>query len=101
MSVQRDDLTVLTMDLFFVAVLHGFTVRTVMVDMLQDITGLNKQIASLQEFSKRNGVGARKEQGRGHSQLVVVGLQSKLASVSKDFQSVLQLRTEVPIPLFL
>ncbi|VDM41893.1 unnamed protein product [Toxocara canis] len=60
----------------------------------QDITGLNKQIASLQEYSKRNGMGARKEQGRGHSQLVVVGLQSKLASVSKDFQSVLEMRTE-------
>uniref|UniRef100_A0A914ZPI4 t-SNARE coiled-coil homology domain-containing protein n=3 Tax=Parascaris univalens TaxID=6257 RepID=A0A914ZPI4_PARUN len=60
----------------------------------QDITGLNKQIAALQVFSKGNGVGASKEQGRGHSQLVVVGLQSKLASVSKDFQNVLQLRTE-------
>lgn len=61
----------------------------------QDITGLNKQIASLQEYSKRNGIVDRKrDQGRGHSQLVVVGLQSKLASVSKHFQNVLELRTE-------
>lgn len=60
----------------------------------QDITGLNKQIAILQEHSKNGPLGGRKDQGRGHTQLVVVGLQSKLASVSKDFQSVLELRTE-------
>lgn len=60
----------------------------------QDITGLNKQIALLQEHSKNRGAGSKADQGRGHSQLVVVGLQSRLASVSKDFQSVLELRTE-------
>uniref|UniRef100_A0A915PZB2 t-SNARE coiled-coil homology domain-containing protein n=1 Tax=Setaria digitata TaxID=48799 RepID=A0A915PZB2_9BILA len=59
-----------------------------------DITGLNKQIAILQEFSKKNGNFNKTGQGHGHSQLVVVGLQSKLAGVSKDFQSVLELRTE-------
>lgn len=59
----------------------------------QDITGLNKQIALLQEHSKSKGT-SKADQGRGHSQLVVVGLQSRLASVSKDFQSVLELRTE-------
>ncbi|WKY12205.1 hypothetical protein Q1695_003635 [Nippostrongylus brasiliensis] len=59
----------------------------------EDITGLNKQIAALQEFSRRRNGGA-KNQGTGHSQLVVVGLQSKLASVSKDFQSVLEISTE-------
>ncbi|RCN32273.1 SNARE domain protein [Ancylostoma caninum] len=59
----------------------------------EDITGLNKQIAALQEFSRRRSGGA-KNQGTGHTQLVVVGLQSKLASVSKDFQSVLEISTE-------
>ncbi|VDK27944.1 unnamed protein product, partial [Anisakis simplex] len=39
-------------------------------------------------------VDRKRDQGRGHSQLVVVGLQSKLASVSKHFQNVLELRTE-------
>ncbi|VIO99567.1 Syntaxin F55A11.2, putative [Brugia malayi] len=59
-----------------------------------DITGLNKQIAVLQEFSKNNSNFNKKDQKHGHSQLIVVGLQSKLASVSKDFQNVLELRTE-------
>lgn len=59
----------------------------------EDITSLNKQIASLQDFSRRRNGGV-KNQGTGHSQLVVVGLQSKLASVSKDFQSVLEISTE-------
>uniref|UniRef100_A0A0N5AU96 E3 ubiquitin-protein ligase hrd-1 n=1 Tax=Syphacia muris TaxID=451379 RepID=A0A0N5AU96_9BILA len=60
----------------------------------QDITGLNKQIALLQEHSKADGSNLKADQGHGHSQLVVVGLQSRLASVSKDFQNVLELRTE-------
>ncbi|CAI5450884.1 unnamed protein product [Caenorhabditis angaria] len=59
----------------------------------EDITGLNKQIAALQEFSRRRA-GNVKNQNNGHSQLVVVGLQSKLASVSKDFQSVIEISTE-------
>ncbi|KAK6755226.1 hypothetical protein RB195_013915 [Necator americanus] len=59
----------------------------------EDITGLNKQIAALQEFSRRRS-GGTKNQGTGHTQLVVVGLQSKLATVSKDFQSVLEISTE-------
>ncbi|KAK6033922.1 SNARE domain protein [Cooperia oncophora] len=59
----------------------------------EDITSLNKQIAALQEFSRERNAGT-KNQGTGHSQLVVVGLQSKLASVSKDFQSVLEISTE-------
>ncbi|MFH4976973.1 hypothetical protein AB6A40_003682 [Gnathostoma spinigerum] len=70
-------------------------VEELSVMIKKDITGLNKQIAALQEFSKNNGVGGRRDQGRcGHSQLVVVGLQSKLASVSRDFQGVLEMRTE-------
>uniref|UniRef100_A0A914X1M0 t-SNARE coiled-coil homology domain-containing protein n=1 Tax=Plectus sambesii TaxID=2011161 RepID=A0A914X1M0_9BILA len=62
----------------------------------QDITGLNKQIATLQEFARnrsQNGVSLR-PQGQNHSRSVVVGLQSKLASVSSEFKNVLEIRTE-------
>lgn len=59
----------------------------------EDITALNKQIATLQEFSRRRN-GGIKTQGSGHSQLVVVGLQSKLATVSQDFKTVLEIGTE-------
>ncbi|KAK0413364.1 hypothetical protein QR680_006760 [Steinernema hermaphroditum] len=62
----------------------------------QDIAGLNKQIAVLHDYkNNRFGVSQNnKDQGEGHSKLVVVGLQTKLASVSKTFQNVLEMRTE-------
>uniref|UniRef100_A0A1I7Y8R2 t-SNARE coiled-coil homology domain-containing protein n=1 Tax=Steinernema glaseri TaxID=37863 RepID=A0A1I7Y8R2_9BILA len=62
----------------------------------QDIAGLNKQIAVLHEYKKsRFGASENsKDQGEGHSKLVVVGLQTKLASVTKTFQNVLEMRTE-------
>lgn len=59
----------------------------------QDINSLNKQIARLQEFVKAKG----SQSGRHiqtHSNTVVVSLQSKLASMSNDFKSVLEVRTE-------
>lgn len=59
----------------------------------QDIGSLNKQIAQLQEFVKAKGT----QSGRHvqtHSNTVVVSLQSKLASMSNDFKSVLEVRTE-------
>ncbi|KAL8184240.1 UNVERIFIED_CONTAM: Syntaxin-5 [Gekko kuhli] len=59
----------------------------------QDINSLNKQIAQLQEFVKAKG----SQTGRHvqtHSNTVVVSLQSKLASMSNDFKSVLEVRTE-------
>uniref|UniRef100_A0AC35UBG3 t-SNARE coiled-coil homology domain-containing protein n=1 Tax=Rhabditophanes sp. KR3021 TaxID=114890 RepID=A0AC35UBG3_9BILA len=58
----------------------------------QDITGLNKQIALLMEYGKQR-VGSH-NQSQDHSKLVVVGLQSKLANVSKTYQDVLGVRTE-------
>ncbi|XP_053908483.1 LOW QUALITY PROTEIN: syntaxin-5-like [Cuculus canorus] len=59
----------------------------------QDIGSLNKQIAELQEVVKaRGGRGGR--HGRSHSNTVVVSLQSKLAAMSNDFKSVLEVRTE-------
>lgn len=59
----------------------------------QDIGSLNKQIAQLQEVAKaRNYRGAKHMQS--HSNSVVVSLQSKLASMSSDFKSVLEVRTE-------
>ncbi|KAG2468981.1 syntaxin-5a [Polypterus senegalus] len=59
----------------------------------QDINSLNKQIAQLQEFVKARG----NQNGRHlqtHSNTIVVSLQSKLASMSNDFKSVLEVRTE-------
>ncbi|RMB90480.1 hypothetical protein DUI87_33081 [Hirundo rustica rustica] len=58
----------------------------------QDIGGLNQQIARLQELVRARGPAGR--HGRSHSNSVVVSLQSKLASMSNDFKSVLEVRTE-------
>ncbi|CAK5022923.1 unnamed protein product [Meloidogyne enterolobii] len=65
----------------------------------QDITGLNKQIANLQQVAlqrsgAKNNSSKNEQQGQNHSKLVVVGLQSKLASISKTFKNVLEIRTE-------
>ncbi|KAI0219604.1 Syntaxin-5 [Lamellibrachia satsuma] len=59
----------------------------------QDISLLNKQIAQLQELmkSQRYQNGPLKQ---SHSNTVVVTLQSKLASMSTAFKSVLEVRTE-------
>uniref|UniRef100_A0A8C9TWN2 Syntaxin-5 n=1 Tax=Scleropages formosus TaxID=113540 RepID=A0A8C9TWN2_SCLFO len=59
----------------------------------QDINSLNKQIAQLQELVRSRG----SQSGRHvqtHSNTIVVSLQSKLASMSNDFKSVLEVRTE-------
>ncbi|PIO35292.1 hypothetical protein AB205_0019620 [Aquarana catesbeiana] len=59
----------------------------------QDIGSLNQQIAQLQSFVRARG----NQNGRHvqtHSNTVVVSLQSKLASMSNDFKSVLEVRTE-------
>ncbi|KAL3083005.1 hypothetical protein niasHS_010807 [Heterodera schachtii] len=66
----------------------------------QDITGLNKQIANLQQLATHRTSGGssvslrQEQQSQNHSKLVVVGLQSKLANISKNFQNVLEIRTE-------
>lgn len=61
----------------------------------QDIGALNQQIGQLQEMSKaqkyENG---RIKHKQSHSNSVVVALQSKLATMSNDFKSVLEVRTE-------
>ncbi|XP_067604783.1 syntaxin-5 isoform X1 [Pseudorca crassidens] len=59
----------------------------------EDINSLNKQIAQLQDFVRAKG----SQSGRHlqtHSNTIVVSLQSKLASMSNDFKSVLEVRTE-------
>ncbi|XP_032654823.1 syntaxin-5 [Chelonoidis abingdonii] len=59
----------------------------------RDINNLNKQIAELQDFVRAKG----SQSGRHvqtHSNTIVVSLQSKLASMSNDFKSVLEVRTE-------
>ncbi|XP_004073196.1 syntaxin-5 isoform X1 [Oryzias latipes] len=59
----------------------------------QDINSLNKQIAQLQDLVRSRGApGGRHIQS--HSNTIVVSLQSKLASMSNDFKSVLEVRTE-------
>ncbi|KAM9795217.1 syntaxin-5a isoform 1-T1 [Neosynchiropus ocellatus] len=59
----------------------------------QDINSLNKQIAQLQDLVRSRGSpGGRHIQT--HSNTIVVSLQSKLASMSNDFKSVLEVRTE-------
>ncbi|XP_005723114.1 syntaxin-5a isoform X3 [Maylandia zebra] len=59
----------------------------------QDINSLNKQIAQLQDLVRSRGApGGRHIQT--HSNTIVVSLQSKLASMSNDFKSVLEVRTE-------
>ncbi|XP_065520854.1 syntaxin-5 [Lathamus discolor] len=59
----------------------------------QDINSLNKQIAQLQEVVRARG-GQNGRHVQTHSNTVVVSLQSKLASMSNDFKSVLEVRTE-------
>lgn len=58
----------------------------------QDINSLNKQIAQLQDFVRAKGGQTRHLQT--HSNTIVVSLQSRLASMSNDFKSVLEVRTE-------
>ncbi|XP_071963052.1 syntaxin-5-like [Antedon mediterranea] len=59
----------------------------------QDINSLNKQIAKLQEFVRRNS-SQNGKQMQTHSNTVVLALQSKLATMSNDFKSVLEVRTQ-------
>ncbi|XP_057705884.1 syntaxin-5a isoform X1 [Corythoichthys intestinalis] len=59
----------------------------------QDINSLNKQIAQLQDLIRSRGAAGGKHI-QTHSNTIVVSLQSKLASMSNDFKSVLEVRTE-------
>ncbi|KAM8793745.1 LOW QUALITY PROTEIN: syntaxin-5 [Eudromia elegans] len=59
----------------------------------QDLGSLNAQIAALRELLRAQG-GPGGRHLRSHSDTVVVALQSKLASMSNDFKSVLEVRTE-------
>ncbi|ROI37377.1 Syntaxin-5 [Anabarilius grahami] len=59
----------------------------------QDINSLNKQIAQLQDLVRSRG-GQNGRHIQTHSNTIVVSLQSKLASMSNDFKSVLEVRTE-------
>jgi syntaxin 5 len=59
----------------------------------EDITNLNKQIAHLQGFMKKQQ--NQQQNTKAHSANVVVALQSKLANMSSEFKQVLEVRTEV------
>lgn len=60
----------------------------------EDITNLNKQIAHLQGFMKKQQP-QQQQNTKAHSANVVVALQSKLATMSSEFKQVLEVRTEV------
>jgi len=57
----------------------------------QNIQNLNKEVASLREFST---TGVANKQNNAHSNTVVTYLNTKLANATKDFKEVLQTRTE-------
>uniref|UniRef100_A0A669EDG2 Syntaxin-5 n=1 Tax=Oreochromis niloticus TaxID=8128 RepID=A0A669EDG2_ORENI len=60
---------------------------------IEELTYIIKQIAQLQDLVRSRGApGGRHIQT--HSNTIVVSLQSKLASMSNDFKSVLEVRTE-------
>ncbi|KRX65392.1 Syntaxin-5, partial [Trichinella sp. T9] len=59
----------------------------------QDIANLNRQIGMLQQMMQRNLCSSEQNQSQ-HSKSIVVTFQSKLATISSDFKSVLQLRTQ-------
>lgn len=60
----------------------------------QDIQGLNRAIKQLQEFAHEQKSGTRRDLLLQHSTSVVVSLQSRLASSSRQFKNVLEQRTE-------
>ncbi|XP_064599863.1 syntaxin-5-like [Liolophura sinensis] len=60
----------------------------------QDIGNLNKQIAQLQQLAKSQKTHSIRQHVQTHSNSVVVGLQSKLATMSNEFKQVLEVRTE-------
>ncbi|CAM9495892.1 syntaxin-5-like [Lampetra fluviatilis] len=59
----------------------------------QDINSLNKQIAQLQAFVRSRGA-QNGRHAQSHASTVVVALQSRLAGMSNEFKSVLEVRTE-------
>ncbi|XP_053824050.1 syntaxin-5 isoform X1 [Vidua chalybeata] len=59
----------------------------------QDIGSLSGQLARLRELLRARG-GPPGRHPHSHSNSVLLGLQSKLASMSNDFKSVLEVRTE-------
>ncbi|KAL0083602.1 t-SNARE [Phycomyces blakesleeanus] len=58
----------------------------------QDIAKLNRQIAMLQDYTKRQKQSSK--QASEHTSNVVITLQSKLADTSMSFKDVLEIRTE-------
>ena len=59
----------------------------------EDMNCLNRQIGQLQQIARSQKISGGKHQ-QSHSSSVVVALQSKLASMTSNFKSVLELRTE-------
>lgn len=59
-----------------------------------DLNSLNQQIGQLQDVSKKARYLASGKHLQSHSSIVVLSLQSKLASMSTDFKQILEVRTE-------
>ncbi|KAL6060140.1 Syntaxin-5 [Balamuthia mandrillaris] len=60
----------------------------------QDITTLNQQIDALQNFVRSQKTLRKNKQTENHTTNIVSSLKSKLASTTKQFQSVLETRTK-------
>jgi syntaxin 5 len=72
--------------------------KSLFKNQFKDITGLNNQIINLSQAKQQ--VSNNDKQNQDHSKLIVVGLQSKLVTISKAFQNALEIRTEVIFILF-
>lgn len=59
----------------------------------QDIQSLNRAIKQLKDFAQQQHSGTRRDLLHQHANTVVISLQSRLASTSKRFKSVLETRT--------
>eukprot|EP00741_Cyanophora_paradoxa_P001773 tig00000073_g1719.t1 len=60
----------------------------------QDITGLNNQIAKLQQHIHDRHANLPNKQSEAHSQTILDSLKANLNATTKDFKDVVQLRTE-------
>ena len=61
----------------------------------QDLNSLNEQIGNLSEWNRsRSGSSTSNKHVQTHSSTVVVALQSRLANLSTDFKSALDIRSE-------
>lgn len=77
---------------------QGAEIQRLTLIIQNDTNKLNREIGQLRQFLKeqQEGFGSRKrsQHQASHSTSVVVGLQSRLSSMTSDFKNVLEVRTE-------